>query len=111
MVYHPDYTSQIGLFPQSPDETLFVHTMVVPHEPTSDKEDLHWSRSFDLIQGTVFEKEDIHAAESIQSGLRSGANETLTLGGFEFPIQMFHDIVDKAMDSNRDTGKSEEMKQ
>jgi len=97
MIYHPDYTSHLGLYPQSPDETLFVHTMMVPHAPRSEKENKHWQRSFELIEGGVFQSEDLSSGEQIQAGLRSGANKVLTLGGFEQSIRLFHDVLDEAM--------------
>ena len=36
------------------------------------------------------------AAEWIQSGLASGANESFACGRFEFPIRWFHDEVERA---------------
>ncbi|MDP3939514.1 MAG: aromatic ring-hydroxylating dioxygenase subunit alpha [Deltaproteobacteria bacterium] len=97
MVFHPDYTSHLGMFPQGTDETVFVHTMVIPCAPRTEEEDRHWQRSFELIEGGVFQKEDLRTAEAIQAGLRSGANEALTLGRVEYPIRWFHAILDEAM--------------
>jgi Rieske 2Fe-2S family protein len=97
MVFHPDYTSHLGLFPRGTDETIFVHTMMVPHAPRSAEESAHWDRSFDLIEGGVFQREDLRTAENIQAGLRSGANEALVLGRVEFPIRQFHAILEGAM--------------
>ncbi len=97
MVFHPDYTSHLGMFPGGTDETVFVHTMIVPQAPRSREEDAHWERSFELIEGGVFQKEDLRTAENIQAGLRSGANDALTLGRVEYPIRWFHAILDEAM--------------
>jgi hypothetical protein len=41
------------------------------------------------------------AAEWIQSGLASGANETFACGRYEFPIRLFHDAVDRAVAASR----------
>jgi Rieske 2Fe-2S family protein len=94
MVYHPDYTSHLGLFPVAPDDVLFVHTMFTPHEPRNDKERAHWDRSFDLLDGGVFNSEDLWVSEQIQLGLASGANDRFVLGRFEHHLRRFHHQID-----------------
>jgi Rieske 2Fe-2S family protein len=97
MVYHPDYISHIGVYPEAADQSLFVHTMLVPEPPADDKAHAHWSRSFDLIDGGVFNAEDLVVCESIQRGLTSGANERLVLGGLEQNLRHFHATVEAAL--------------
>jgi len=97
IIFHPEYTSVINLYPQSPDETVFVHTMLTPRPPTSDKERDHFKRSFELIDSGVFEAEDIFVSEGTQRGLRSGANEALLFGVYEEPALKFHEIVNRAL--------------
>lgn len=94
IVYHPDYTSHLGMFPAGPDETLFVHTMVTPHAARSDKERAHWDRSFELLDGGVFNAEDLWISEQIQTGLASGANDSFLLGRFEHHLRRFHGHVE-----------------
>ena len=79
-VYHPDYISHLGMYPDAADETLFVHTMLIPETPTDEKAKEHWRRSFELIDTNVFNSEDLVVCEQIQRGLRSGANEALIVG-------------------------------
>jgi phenylpropionate dioxygenase-like ring-hydroxylating dioxygenase large terminal subunit len=98
LVFHPDWVSRISVFPISIDETLFTHTMLVPADAATERAP-HWERTWALIHETVFEREDMVAAERIQSGLDSGANERFTLGGFELPIRWFHDAIDRAVAS------------
>ena len=86
VVMHPDYTSIMTLFPQSADETLFVHSMMTPHAPANDKEREHFERSFDLIDRGV--------CTGAQQGLRSGANDGLLFGGFESWAVAFHRRLD-----------------
>ncbi|MEI8303032.1 MAG: aromatic ring-hydroxylating dioxygenase subunit alpha [Burkholderiales bacterium] len=97
MVYHPDYVSHIGVYPEAADRSLFVHTMLVPEAPKDDKAQAHWARSFDLIDGGVFNAEDLVVCESIQRGLTSGANERLLLGGLEQNLRHFHATVEAAL--------------
>ncbi len=100
LVFHPDYVSQIALYPVSPDETVFVHSLLVPPFeglPDADKARAHYERSFALIDGEVFNKEDLAVCEAAQSAMRSGANERLTLGRFELGVRLFHRILEEAL--------------
>jgi phenylpropionate dioxygenase-like ring-hydroxylating dioxygenase large terminal subunit len=96
-IYHPDYVSHLGLFPSAPDETLFIHTMLTPHEPADAKAEAHWARSFELIDSGVFNQEDLVVCEQIQRGLASGANDALIIGRLEHNLHRFHSAVDTAL--------------
>jgi Rieske 2Fe-2S family protein len=98
LICHPDYTSIIALYPQSADDTVFVHTMLVPEPPESDQTRAHFDRSFELIDGGVFEAEDIFVSVGTQRGLRSGVNDALLFGAFEDAAARFHDKVDAALE-------------
>jgi phenylpropionate dioxygenase-like ring-hydroxylating dioxygenase large terminal subunit len=97
LIYHPDYISHLGLFPSAPDETLFVHTMLIPEAPADEKAASHWQRSFELIDAGVFNKEDLVICEQIQRGLGCGANDALIVGRLEQNLQRFHSAVDAAL--------------
>jgi Rieske 2Fe-2S family protein len=97
LIYHPDYISHLGLFPDAADRTLFVHTMLIPEKPSDDKAEAHWRRSFELIDGGVFNDEDLVICEQIQRGLKSGANEALIVGRLEHNLHRFHASVDAAL--------------
>lgn len=110
LIFHPDYVSHIGLFPVSEDETEFVHTMLAPpfaDAPQAEKAPVekapvekaraHYERSFALIDGEVFHKEDLAVCEAAQSAMRSGANPHLVLGRFELGVRMFHQVLDAAL--------------
>jgi Rieske 2Fe-2S family protein len=96
-IYHPDYISHLGLFPSAPDETLFVHSMLTPDIPEDDKTATHWARSFELIDGGVFNSEDLPTCEQIQRGMGSGANERLIVGRLEQNLRRFHASLDAAL--------------
>lgn len=100
IIYHPDYTSHLGMFPTAPDEILFVHTMFTPHAPRNEKERAHWDRSFALLDGGVFGDEDLFISEQIQMGVSSGANDSLVLGRFEHHVQRFHRTVDEMLNGH-----------
>src|ERR1051326_1911739 len=96
-VYHPDYISHLGMFPNGVDETLFVNTMLIPEKPTDEKAEAHWQRSFELIDTVVFNSEDLVICEQIQRGLQSGANDALILGGLEQNLLHFHSTIETAL--------------
>ena len=80
----------MGMFPISPGEILFVHTLFTPHAPRDEKETAHWERTFAMIDGGVFGAEDLYISEQIQLGVASGANEQLVFGRQEHHLRRFH---------------------
>ena len=97
LIFHPEYTSIISLFPLSPDQTVFAHSMLTPQAPTSEEQRDHFRRSFQLIDQGVFQAEDIFVSEGAQQGMRSGANEALLFGGLEESAVRFHDIIEREL--------------
>lgn len=91
VIMHPDYTSLLGLYPTAPDETIFVHTMLVPEPPATDKARDHYDRSFELIDSGVFQAEDIAVCIGAQAGMASGANDYFTCGAHENGVMKFHE--------------------
>jgi glycine betaine catabolism A len=101
LVLHPDYVSRITVFPVSERETAFTHTLLIPRGEDTEERRAHWEKSWALIHGTVFEQEDMAAAEWIQGGLDSGANEVFVCGKHEHPIALFHEALERALDDGR----------
>jgi phenylpropionate dioxygenase-like ring-hydroxylating dioxygenase large terminal subunit len=97
IVYHPDYISHMGIFPAAVDQTLFVHTVLTPELPQTEGARAHWERSFDLVDGKVFNKEDLFICQEIQLGLAAAANETFLLGHLEDNVRRFHETIDVAL--------------
>lgn len=94
IIMHPDYTSLIHLYPTAVDETIFMHTMLVPELPRDEKARKHYDRSFELIDSGVFQAEDIAVCVGAQAVMESGANETLLCGAHELSLRMFHQSVE-----------------
>ena len=97
IVHHPDYTSHVGVFPVAVDQTLFVHTVLTPESPADQKAQAHWERSFDLIDGEVFNNEDLFICEQIQAGLPAMAADEFILGRLERNIHRFHCTIADAL--------------
>ncbi len=94
IIYHPDSTSHMGMFPTAPDEVLFVHTLFIPQDPRNDQERAHYERNFAMIDEGVFGAEDLFISEQIQQGVQSGANEEFVLGRLEHHLRRFHGHID-----------------
>jgi phenylpropionate dioxygenase-like ring-hydroxylating dioxygenase large terminal subunit len=93
LVYHPDYTSHIGVYPVAIDRSLFVHTVLTPEVPSDEKARSHWERSFDLIDTQVFDQEDLFICEQIQLGLPAMKDSEFVLGGYEANVRQFHATI------------------
>lgn len=98
VVYHPDYASVLSFFPDGPDKLRWMHNMLVPAQRNGPELDAHWQKSLLLIEKTVFDAEDLAAAQSIQRGLQGGYIEHIQLGRLEYMIRYFHDRVQDAID-------------
>lgn len=101
IVFHPDYASVISVYPLGTDQLRWVHQMLIPADQAGPEQEAHWENTFQLIEQTVFQAEDLFAAEGIQAGLNSGANQTITIGRLEHAIAGFHRIVDEALSETR----------
>jgi phenylpropionate dioxygenase-like ring-hydroxylating dioxygenase large terminal subunit len=96
-IFHPDYVSHITVYPVDADHVRWVHAMLIPASQATDDRRAHWDKTLALIEETVFQREDLFAAEGIQTGVRSGANEVVTFGRLEYVLRHFHAAIDRAL--------------
>jgi glycine betaine catabolism A len=89
-ILHPDYLSLLTCQPLAVDRTRFTHWMMIPELPRSEAAAAHWQRSFELIDGGVFAREDLHIVEAMQRGLASSGDRTLLVGRHEHASLWFH---------------------
>ncbi len=94
IVASPDYINIVIAYPRTPSHTVVEDFMLIPEPPADEKAEDHWRRSFELIDGQVFGKEDFGVAALEQVGLSSGALAELELGGLELGLRQFHDRVE-----------------
>jgi phenylpropionate dioxygenase-like ring-hydroxylating dioxygenase large terminal subunit len=97
VVHHPDYISHMAIFPAGIDQSLFVHTVLTPESPADEKAQAHWDRSFHLMDGQVFNSEDLFICEQIQLGLPAIENGEFVLGRFENNVRRFHETIATAL--------------
>ncbi|HEX8442391.1 MAG TPA: aromatic ring-hydroxylating dioxygenase subunit alpha [Allosphingosinicella sp.] len=94
LVVSPDYVNLMVLMPRGVDRTLVEDFMLISEPPRTPEEEVHWEKSWNLLDGGTFGAEDFRAAALGQEGLASGALEQLTLGTLETGIRHFHDQVE-----------------
>jgi len=97
-VVQPDFVSRATAYPTALDEIYWEHDLIIPEEPKTEKARAHWELNYELIQNGVFKGEDLWVCEQIQQGLASGANERLTYGIEEAPIQWWHEELTRRID-------------
>ena len=88
ILVQPDHAQLSSLEPISATRTRVHELTLIPEPPASDKASAYWQANVDLYRRTL--AEDYELAESIQSGLASGANDVLTFGTFEYSALRFH---------------------
>jgi phenylpropionate dioxygenase-like ring-hydroxylating dioxygenase large terminal subunit len=98
-IFHPDYVSHIAVFPVDVDQVRWVHSMLVPATQAGSEYASHWDRTLALIEETVFQREDLFAAEGIQAGIASGANARVTFGRLEGALAHFHATIERELGS------------
>ncbi len=97
VVVSPDYVNVMVLMPQSVGRTLVENFMLIPEPPESEEAELHWEKSWLLLDEGTFGGEDFRAAALGQEGIASGTIERLTLGTLETGIRHFHDQIEAAL--------------
>jgi phenylpropionate dioxygenase-like ring-hydroxylating dioxygenase large terminal subunit len=97
LVFHPLFISQMTLSPLAPDRVRVVHRMLVDGGDRTQAEADRLARSFEHIDGQVFQKEDLAISASIQSTLACGVNTEVLMGGMEEGMRLFHATWERAI--------------
>jgi phenylpropionate dioxygenase-like ring-hydroxylating dioxygenase large terminal subunit len=97
VVVSPDYVNLMVLMPQAVGRTLVENFMLIQEPPRNAEAELHWQKSWTLLDEGTFASEDFRAAALGQEGLASGALERLTLGTLELGISRFHEEVEAVL--------------
>lgn len=97
IIVSPDYVNLLVGMPQGVDRTLIEDFMLIPEAPATNEAEAHWQRSWDLLDGGTFGKEDFGAAALCHKGLASGQIEQVILGKLENGIADFHRKIEEAL--------------
>ncbi len=93
VLVEPDHAVVMTVWPQGPEHVVLDSMALVPEPPQTDKARDYWNRNMKIFWDAL--DEDYDMMESMQSTLRSGANERLRFGRFEWLSTRFHDIVER----------------
>jgi phenylpropionate dioxygenase-like ring-hydroxylating dioxygenase large terminal subunit len=92
ILVQPDHVTVNTVFPRGTDLAEYRGFTLIPEAPKTEKALRYWQKNEAILLGAV--QEDMAMGESIQSGMRSGANEFLRLARFEHGLRYFHDALD-----------------
>lgn len=96
VLVQPDHVAWIHLEPLTASSTqVRINTLVPSDRLASERDRAHWAKNHAITIETL--NEDFDIGESIQAGLRSGANEYLTFGRFEGALDEFRRIVEERL--------------
>jgi phenylpropionate dioxygenase-like ring-hydroxylating dioxygenase large terminal subunit len=95
MLVQPDHLSFFTVHPRGTDACTIEHYTLLPEAATTEKAIEHYRRNIEILHAAI--EEDFAMGESIQRGLRSGANDRLTFGRFEQSLTRFHGAVERAL--------------
>ena len=98
-ILHPDYLSILTCQPLAPGLTRFGHWMLIPELPQGEAAAAHWKKSFELVDGGVFVREDLRIVEAMQRGLASSADRTVVFSRHEHASLWFHRHVAELVQS------------
>lgn len=95
LLVQPDHVSWLRVYPGATDRTLFEGATLVPSALNTDERLQYWEKNVDVFYEAV--DEDWALGESIQAGLRGGANAHMTFGRYEQLLGEFHDAVERGL--------------
>lgn len=96
LLVQSDHIAWISMQPVSVKKTRLRLSTLVPKERLQSEADhQHWRKNHEITVNTL--NEDFIIAESIQSGLDTGANDVLTFGRFEGALKTFNDKIDSLL--------------
>ncbi|GAA4744077.1 aromatic ring-hydroxylating dioxygenase subunit alpha [Sphingomonas daechungensis] len=90
LIVSPDYINLLVVMPQTVGTCLVEDFMLINEPPQTPQAEAHWERSWELLDGGTFAAEDFRAATLCQRGIESGMVKTVTVGGLEDGIAVFH---------------------
>ncbi len=96
ILVQPDHASVFNLYPRGTDETDIVFYTLIPESPANEKQQRYWDKNIDILQNAF--SEDMAMGESIQRGLRSGANRAFHFGRYEQSLEFFKIEVERAIE-------------
>jgi len=93
VLVQPDHMAVFHGYPDGIDGVGVDAYTLLPERPETDKARDYWQKNIDILFGAL--AEDFEIAESVQAGVRSGANEHVTFGRFEQGLGWFNESIEQ----------------
>lgn len=97
VLVQPDHATVLAVFPKGVDDCVVMGATLIPDPAASEKARSHWDKNVKIFWDAL--DEDFQMGQSIQAGIRSGANTHATFGRFEHACGWFHDSLDRRLKS------------
>lgn len=96
---HPQWVSQISLFPEAVDRVRVVHRMLLASRPAGDAERERLDQSFQRVDGDALAEDVLATAERLQSALGAQPEEPRSWPA-EHGTRLFHQAWDRVMSAH-----------
>lgn len=90
------HASILNIFPKDVDHSIVRISHIVSTGFQSSRKQRHWDMLIDIFMGAI--REDLMIGESVQAGIRSGANTHMTFARYEKALDLYHDTVNRVLD-------------
>ncbi|MEZ0372251.1 MAG: aromatic ring-hydroxylating dioxygenase subunit alpha [Candidatus Sericytochromatia bacterium] len=97
VLVQPDHCNWLSVYPQGSDKTRIYTWNVVSTKPETESAIAYWDKNIEILYDAT--DEDFALGESIQSGIRSGANPFFQFGRYEMSLQYFHATLEEEVNS------------
>lgn len=102
LVWQGDHFEVWSVFPdgEHADRMVARASLLAPTAPTTDDEQRHWDKNWEVLMNTVL-NEDFVVARTMQRNFASGARTHAVFGRQEATLQHFHRVLEHELDSQR----------
>jgi nitrite reductase/ring-hydroxylating ferredoxin subunit len=101
LVWQGDHFEIWSVFPdgERADRMVARASLLAPTVPTTDAEQLHWDKNWDVLMNTVL-NEDFVVARTMQRNFSSGARTHAVFGRQEATLQHYHRTLERELDNH-----------
>ena len=98
MIGHPNAYTILTMLPgDQAGLSSWRHMLLIPKQPENEKEQSHFEKTIEVLDGMTYEGEDYWVSEQIQEGINAGAIDELILAKSEHQIAHFTNTVDSSL--------------
>lgn len=98
ILIEPDHLMVVSFCPMDEQSTAYISFMLLPTEPTTDKEKEYWTLNGNIFWNAI--NEDNEMAVLQQKSFNAYPHSPMTVGSYEQLLVQFEDLVDAALAGN-----------